>query len=173
MKNLSKKKNESFQTLRDAIIIRKRVTEVLKFLALQSQRRLENLNSINPATDEEILKLKEAVREERFNSWLIKEECRIVASTGSELTKSLRSANTIWPTYMSEFTERRNYMNKALTACNVLQDELQYIAEAVYADKNKFTALVLDIEALFNKIKSVRQADNRFLKQLKDVDQKV
>ena len=61
-------------------------------------------------------------------------------------------------------------MNKAMAACNVLQDELQYTAEAVYADKNKFTALILDIAALFKKIKSVRQADNRFLKQLNDAD---
>ena len=91
----------------------------------------------------------------------------------AELSGNLRSANTIWPTYMAEFTERRVFMDRALAACNVLQDKLQYIAEAVYADKNKFTALVLEIEALFKKIKSVRQADNRFLKEIKDVNQKV
>lgn len=168
------KKNESFEALRDALIVRKKVTEVLKVLALQSQKRLENLeeNLAKATTDEEILKAKEAIREERFNSWLIKEECRTVAVKGAELTGSLRTANTIWPTYMSEYTERRVYMDRAMAACNVLQDELQYIAESVYADKNKFTALVLEIETLFKKIKSVRQADNRFLKELKDNPQK-
>lgn len=168
------KKNESFEALRDALIVRKKVTEVLRVLALQSQKRLENLeeNLAKATTDEEILKAKEAIREERFNSWLIKEECRTVAVKGAELTGSLRTANTIWPTYMSEYTERRVYMDRAMAACNVLQDELQYIAESVYADKNKFTALVLEIETLFKKIKSVRQADNRFLKELKDNPQK-
>ena len=168
------KKNESFEALRDALIVRKKVTEVLKVLALQSQKRLENLEEIltKATTDEEILKAKEAIREERFNFWLIKEECRTVAVKGAELTGSLRTANTIWPTYMSEYTERRVYMDRAMAACNVLQDELQYIAESVYADKNKFTALVLEIETLFKKIKSVRQADNRFLKELKDNPQK-
>ena len=168
------KKNESFEALRDALIVRKKVTEVLKVLALQSQKRLENLEEIltKATTDEEILKAKEAIREERFNFWLIKEECRTVAVKGAELTGSLRTANTIWPTYMSEYTERRVYMDRAMAACNVLQDELQYIAEAVYADKNRFTALVLEIETLFKKIKSVRQADNRFLKELKDNPQK-
>jgi len=168
---LPKKRNESFQVLRDAVIIRKRVTQVLKFLALQAQKRLENLqiDFEHAETCEQCNSLKENIRAEKFNQWLINEECRLAASTGSELTKSLRSANTIWPTYMSEFTERRNYMNKALAACNVLQDELQFIADAVYADKNKFTALALDIEALFRKIKSVRQADNRFLKNIKSV----
>lgn len=169
------KKNEGFEALRDALIVRKKITEVLKVLALQSQKRIENLeNFLASAKDgEEILKAKEALREERFNHWLVKEECRTVATEGAKLTGSLRTANTIWPSYMAEYTERRVYMDRAMAACNVLQDELQYIAESVYADKNKFTALVLEIETLFKKIKSVRQADNRFLTNLKDVNQKV
>lgn len=140
-------------------------------LALQSQKRLENLeeNLAKATTDEEILEAKESMRKERFKSWLIKEECRTVAVKGAELTGSLRTANTIWPTYMSEYTEQRVHMDRAMAPCNVLQDELQYIAESVYADKNKFTALVLEIEKLFKKLRSVRQADNRFLKELKDV----
>ena len=169
------KKNECFETLRDALIVRKKVTEVLRVLALQTQKQLEVLqeNFATANTDEERDKIKNELREERFNFWLIKEECSLVATKGADLTGSLRTANTIFPTYMSEFTERRVFMDKALGACNVLQDELQYISEAVYADKNKFTALVLEIDALFKKIKSVRQADNRFLKELKDVNQKV
>ncbi len=167
-------KNEGFETLRDAILIRKKVTNVLRVLFLQSQKRIENLEETltKAKNDEKILTAKEAIREERFNFWLIEEECKTVAQTALNLTGSLRTANTIWPAYMAEYTERRVYMDRALGACNVLQDELQYIAEAVYADKNKFTALVLEIEALFNKIKSVRQADNRFLKMLKDVESK-
>ena len=167
-------KNEGFETLRDAILIRKKVTNVLRVLFLQSQKRIENLEETlaNVKTDEEISNTKEAIREEKFNFWLIKEECKTVAQAALNLTGTLRTANTIWPAYMAEYTERRVYMDRALGACNVLQDELQYIAEAVYADKNRFTALVLEIEALFNKIKSVRQADNRFLKMLKDVESK-
>ena len=168
------KKNESFEALRDALIVRKKVTEVLRVLALQAQKRLENLNSeLATATEDKREEIQNQIREEHFNFWLIKEECSLVATKGADLTGSLRTANTIFPTYMSEFTERRVFMNKALGACNVLQDELQYIAEAVYADKNKFTALVLEIDALFKKIKSVRQADNRFLKDIKDINQKV
>ena len=168
------KKNESFEALRDALIVRKKVTEILRVLALQTQKRLETLISVlATATEDKREEIQNQIREERFNFWLIKEECSLVASKGADLTGSLRTANTIFPTYLSEFTERRVFMDRALSACNVLQDELQYIAEAVYADKNKFTALVLEIDALFKKIKSVRQADNRFLKELRDVNQKV
>ncbi len=165
-------KNEGFEALRDAILIRKKVTNVLRVLALRSQKkRFETFDGLlaTAKTDEEITRAKEIIMEERFNSWLIKEECKAVAQACLNLTGSLRTANTIWPTYMDELTERRIYMDRALGACNVLQDELQYIAESVYADKNKFTALVLEIETLFKKIKSVRQADNRFLKTIKDV----
>ena len=168
------KKNESFEALRDAMIIRKKITGVLRVLALQTQKRLEILNeNLTGATEGTQEEIKGKIHEERFNYWLIKEECRTVAAKGAELTGSLRTANTIYPSYMSEFHERRVYMDRAMGACNVLQDELQYIAEAVYADKNKFTALVLEIETLFKKIKSVRQADNRFLRELKDVNQKI
>ena len=151
------KKTDSLEALRDAINIRKRVMNALKFLILQAQKRAENLA---PNSEE--------LRIERFNMWLIKEECNTIASTSADISRNLRTANTIFPTYMSEYEERRNFMNRALAACNVLQDELQYVADAIYADKNKFTALVLDIETLFRKIKSIRQADNRFLRQLKE-----
>lgn len=49
----------------------------------------------------------------------------------------------------------------------MLQDELQYIAEVLPADKNKYTGIVLEIEHLFNTIKGLRQSDNRFKKHLK------
>ena len=159
----SKPRGDSFECLRDAIIIRRKIKEVMKVLSLQSHKRVESLMAT----------YSDDMREQRFDSWLINEVCKTMYKVAAELSGNLRSANTIWPTYMAEFTERRVFMDRALAACNVLQDELQYIAEAVYADKNKFTALVLEIEALFKKIKSVRQADNRFLKEIKDVNQKV
>ena len=170
------KKNENLEALRDAMIVRKKVTNVLKVLALQTQSRLEALEDdlAKATTDEERSAITKKIQEERFNTWLIEKECDLVSTNASELSGNLRVSNTIWPAYMAEFAERRVLMDRAMGACNVLQDELQYIAEAVYADKNKFTALVLEIEALFNKIKSLRQADNRFLRQLKDnVNQKV
>ncbi len=167
------KKNDKLEALRDAIIIRKKITNVLRVLALQAQKQIESLedNTLQAKPDEDL-------RNERFNLWLIKEECHTVATHSNNLTSNLRMANTIYPdsklpTFITELNERRVCMDRALGACNVLQDELQYIAEAVYADKNKFTALTLEIEALFNKIKAIRQADNRFWRQSENVNQKV
>lgn len=157
-------KNENFAILRDAIIVRKKATEVLRVLSMQTQKRIEQLNE--KMMTEFYSALKEQMRVERFNEWLIHKECDFAAQAAMDITANIRSANTIFPKIIEEYTERRIFWDKALAACNVLQDELQYIAEAVYADKNKFTALVLDIEKIFRTIKSVRQADNRFLKKI-------
>ena len=83
------------------------------------------------------------------------------------IASHLRAANTIWPTYMNEFLERRLEMDRAMECCNQLQDELQYIAEALPADKNKYTSIVLDVQAEFETVKALRQSDNRFLKKIK------
>lgn len=80
------------------------------------------------------------------------------------ISAHLRAANTISPVNMSEFEERRLQLDKALECCNVLQDELNYIAKVLPADKNKYTRIVLKLEKDFNLIKKLRQSDNgRFL----------
>ncbi len=85
------KKNESFEALRDSLIIRKKLTGVLRVLFLQSQKKLESLEAslTSPKNDDEITELKENIRIENFNLWLIKEECRTVAVKGAELSLSL------------------------------------------------------------------------------------
>ena len=66
---------------------------------------------------------------------------------------------------MSEFEERRLEMDRAIADCNELQQELQYIAEVLPSDKNKFMNIVLEVDSLHNMIKKLRQSDNRFLQQ--------
>ena len=43
---------------------------------------------------------------------------------------------------------------------------LQYVAEALPADFNKFTKLALKIEELVNKIKALRKSDAKHFKQM-------
>ena len=105
--------------------------------------------------------------EDDFSCWFIKRERDYVADLCRGIASHLRAANTIWPTYMNEFRERRLELDRAMMCCNQLQDELQYIAETLPADKNKYMAIVLDIDHLFNVIKALRQSDNRFLKHIK------
>lgn len=117
---------------------------------------------------EEHAKMSKAIREvqEDFDSWFIRRERDRVADFCQGITEHLRAANTIWPTNISEFQERRLEMDRALVCCNKLQDELQYIAETLPADKNKFMNIVLEVQAEYETIKKLRQADNRFLKEI-------
>ena len=107
-------------------------------------------------------------REEDFACWCSKRHRDRVDDLCCDIAQHLRGANTIWPTYRFEYKDRRGELNQALKCCNKLQDELQYIAESLPADKNKYMDIVLEVEALFNMIKALRQSDNRFLKHLKD-----
>ena len=67
---------------------------------------------------EEREKMSKAIREveDDFASWFIKRERDRVANFCQGITEHLRAANTIWPTYMSEFQERRLEMDRALCA---------------------------------------------------------
>ena len=65
---------------------------------------------------------------------------------------------------MSEYELRRALVSDARSYCAALEDELQYIAESIPADKNKFTKLQDKVSEMFNKITSLRKSDNRFLK---------
>lgn len=109
-----------------------------------------------------------AVKDGEMPAWLIAEERRRVLSLCQGISLHLRAANTIWPDYMAEFTERRLQMDKAMECCNGLQDELQAIVIAVPANKNRYTQICLEIDKEFNMIRKMRQKDNRFLKTLKD-----
>lgn len=106
--------------------------------------------------------------EEDFACWFIKRRRGRVDGLCCGIAQHLRGANTIWPACRFEYKDRRGGLNQALKCCSKLQDGLQYIAEPLPADKNKYMDIVLEAEALFNMIKALRQSDNRFLKHLKD-----
>lgn len=77
------------------------------------------------------------------------------------ITSFLKIAFTINPVNKQELDERRVNLTKAMANCNALQDELQYIAETLYVDINKYTSLVLEIQQVFLLIKKIRQMDNK------------
>ncbi|MBQ7544941.1 MAG: hypothetical protein IJT02_08360 [Synergistaceae bacterium] len=168
----SKRSESKLEALHRAYELRRKITAELMATFGYSHKKLEahvqKLTSY--VTDpEEREKMSKAIREleDGFDSWFIRRERDRVADFCQGITEHLRAANTIWPTYMAEFQERRLEMDRALVCCNKLQDELQYIAETLPADKNKFMNIVLEVQAVFDMIKALRQADNRFLKNIK------
>ncbi len=165
----SERSESKLQTVHNAYKIRTSVTK------LAENNFYFDLNKINKVVEENTKyitdeKIKEETKKkiyQYFDNQVARMTDKVINSACG-INEHLRNANTIFPTYKSEFEERRLELDRAMSCCNVLQDELQYAGECLYANLNKFTVLVLEIQKEFNMIKKLRQADNRFLKSIKD-----
>jgi hypothetical protein len=101
-----------------------------------------------------------------FDVWIVQQERSVILNACRGIVQHLIKANTIYPTYMPEFQERRLELDRAMECCNLLQQELQYVAEIMPTDKNRYMNIVLETEHEYQLIKSMRKSDNRFLKNI-------
>ena len=163
----SERKESKLQTIHNAYKIRMAVTKLAENDFYISSSKIENViaEKIKRFPEEEQQRIKKRTYQ-HFEQQL-QRSTNIVIELATGISRHLRIANTIFPTYMTEFEERRIEMDRAMSCCNALQDELQYIGECLYADLNRYTNLVLFIQKEFNMIKALRQSDNRFLKNIK------
>ena len=69
---------------------------------------------------------------------------------------------------MEEYTERRLHIDKAIGHMYSLKQELEYIAEILPSDKNRFKSITEEIQKEVTLMKGVRRAANKFLKAKKD-----
>lgn len=79
----------------------------------------------------------------------------------SQLTSNVRAANSIYPTNMREYEQRRNYQNNALVNCEQLIKELQRVVEIFEVDVNTYGRYVKAIDREIGLIKKWRQRDNK------------
>lgn len=164
----SERRESKLQTVHNAYKIRTAVTK------LAENNFFFDLNKINEVVEQNTKniqdeKLKEKAKKriyQYFNNQILRITDRVI-NAACEINEHLRVANTIFPTYMSEYEERRLELDRAMGCCNILQDELQYAGECLYADLNKYTYIVIEIQKEFNMIKKLRQSDNRFIKDMK------
>ena len=168
----SERADSKLKAQHQAYRVREMITAELMASFAYSDKKLEkHIKQITShiADGEDRITTSEKIRrmEEDFSCWFIREERVRVLNNCQDISVHIRKANTIWPEYMAEYCERRLEWDRAMACCNALQDELQYLADALPADKNKYMAIVLECEKLFEMIKSLRQSDNRFKKYLK------
>ena len=171
----SQRPKSKLETLHKGYALRRRITAELMGSFAYSQRKQEEhitrmTSHLQDEKEREEMSAKIRRLEEDFSMWFIKRERDRVADFCQGITEHLRAANTIFPdaknpAFHAEFSERRIELDRALICCNKLQDELQYIAETLPADKNKYMNIVLEIQELFDMIKALRKSDNRFLRQ--------
>jgi len=136
----------------------------------QAKKFIEKtLKNVNNEEEKEALAAKIMSEKENYSCWLIEDERSFISGCCRRMSTYLKAANKIYPMYYKEYIYRRLKINEALEACDDLLEELQFVAESLFSDKNKYSDIVLKIERAQAMIKKLRQSDNRFLKKLIDV----
>ena len=92
-----------------------------------------------------------------------------IDQTASMLTTNIRSANTLYPTSIHEYEQRRDYQNLAIANCEQLLKELQRIVEIFDVDINVYSRYVQAIDREIGLIKKWRQRDNKIKSYLQGI----
>lgn len=90
-----------------------------------------------------------------------------IDQTASLLTNNLRAANSIYPTSMHEYEQRRGFQNNAIVNCEQLVKELQRVVEIFEVDVNIYDRYIKAIDREIGLIKKWRQRDNKIKAYLK------
>lgn len=77
------------------------------------------------------------------------------------LTANVRAANSIHPTSMPEYHQRRSYQNSAIVNCEQIKMELQKVVEIFDVDINYFGPHIKAVNREIDLIKKWRQSDNK------------
>ena len=84
-----------------------------------------------------------------------------------DLLYHIKIANSIYPTCMAEWEERRVMMGKAIGCCFAILTHLQRIMMRLRIPDNKYTLDVLNIARMINSLKAWRKSDNKLKASLK------
>ena len=126
---------------------------------------------ISKTTDAE--KRKEVVermrkKNESYYADFVEEETKITRDILRKVVFEYELGNSIFPSGESklmEYCDRRRHLNKAIGYLFCLKQELQYIAETLPGNKNRYEAVIESIKNEVSLIKGVRRAANKFLKK--------
>ena len=132
----------------------------------QIKRFEEGMANIDPEKKLQIV-AKWRDKNESFYSDFVEEETSITRDILRQAVKWYEMGNSIFPSGESklmEYCDRRKFLNYAIGELFVLKQELQYIAETLPGNKNRFEYITNEIKTEVSLIKGVRRAANKFLK---------
>ena len=106
-------------------------------------------------------------KNESFFSNFTEKETDIVLDIVRKIIFEFEVGNSIHPTgeaRVKEFRERRLHLDMAIGWLCCLKQELQYIAETLPGDKNRYCTTSDNIKELIGMVKGVRRDTNKYLK---------
>lgn len=96
----------------------------------------------------------------------IDEKCEEVLRISDLILKCIRMANSIFPRNISEYWDRRRFMNYAIGLCFDLLTIYQKVMHKLHIPDDKYLHEIEDVGHLINSMKSWRKSDNHFEKEL-------
>lgn len=87
--------------------------------------------------------------------------CRSLEELTDTLLYHIKIANSIYPTCMTEWEERRTSMGKAIGTCYAILTHLHRIMMRLRIGDNKYVNDISNIERMINSLKAWRKSDNK------------
>ena len=95
------------------------------------------------------------------NNTFLDIRCRSLEELTDTLLYHIKIANSIYPTCMTEWEERRTSMGKAIGTCYAILTHLHRIMMRLRIGDNKYVNDITNIERMINSLKAWRKSDNR------------
>ena len=174
MSNVPKGRREKhdFLATHNLIRLRKEITELaindFGYDQERQERRIEKFEVWARENGKEDVVERMREKNESFYADFVEEETRVTRQILRDAVAEYELGNAIFPsgdTAEEELHERRMHLNRALGHLHVLIQELQYIADILPCDKNKYENLAQTIKEEIKLIKGVRRAGNKFLRK--------
>lgn len=172
----SKRKASQFEVFHHLYHTRKEITDLLLrnfgYDAERAEKQLQKYfggrvyDDLSPEEKGRYEKTK--AKNQAFDEWFVKDERQVIVDCLREITKDVFIANSIYPVYMEELTERRLHQDRAIGQCYRLTQELQYAIETLPVDINKYLRFADMIQTEINLLKGWRKSDNKFKRAISD-----
>ena len=178
----SRREKHDFMASHNLREIRRRVTELaVNDFGYDRDRLEEKIRRFEDGLNVESERKKEIAermrrKNEGYYADFVEEETKATRDILRKVVCEFEIGNSIFPSgdaKFMEFCEKRRHLDEAIGWLFCLKQELQYIAETLPCDKNRFASLTGDpsdkekggeIEKEISLIKGVRRAANKFLK---------
>lgn len=164
-----KRKQSQFEVIHHFYKMRKEMTQtILRDFGYNSNRATKALEKTfggkvftELTVDEQKRYSNLEKRNEAFENWFIGHQREVVMDCLTKSTEYIFQANSIYPSIMEEWVERRLLQDKAIGQCYRLLQELQYTIEILPVDISKFSNLIGMIEKEISLLKGWRKSGNK------------
>lgn len=138
----------------------------LRNLIIELMQRGFGIKDLNAVARQRYIFGKDNIENPAKYVYLIQTFKERIHLTASLVTSNVRAANSIYPTSLAEYEQRRGYQNIAIANCEQLISELQQIVEVFDVDINIYGGYIQAIDREIGLIKKWRQRDNKIKSHL-------